>query len=398
MEDVKMGQLFAVEVVYRGVFQKILAKNITRGIVFAAHNEGKLGISFGRYGDSPERNGIPAKSFAIIASDEEMLQVGMVQYEPKQVDLTIVIDDTLCKGVESWSWYGLRAVNGALKPGHPLIVVSMADATALVKNIHRREQPYKLGIVKGEASFSGMWIYKNDHTDVRILGAIAKALPEMFSLASVEKFINDKLKSSEKLASARTEFERFATVDVKAGEGNSDELYKFDLPGWKEMRLGVSIKGQEVGGPYPDPETKKVGGFRPGRNELFKKYASRTMRPVVNFATCIKCTLCWINCPDASFDVTSEGTYDPNLESCCGCGVCAEVCPVKNCISMVNEIEFHGNTSEWAEFQKGKDAYLKHLETTIKKAVPIENRSNGFRYRGQYQEQVPVALEIAKKG
>jgi len=41
-----MGQLFAVEVIYRGVFQKTLAKNITRGIVLAAHNEGKLGISF----------------------------------------------------------------------------------------------------------------------------------------------------------------------------------------------------------------------------------------------------------------------------------------------------------------------------------------------------------------
>ena len=46
-----MGQLFAVEVIYRGVFQKTLAKNITRDIVLAAHNEGKLGISFGRYGD-----------------------------------------------------------------------------------------------------------------------------------------------------------------------------------------------------------------------------------------------------------------------------------------------------------------------------------------------------------
>src|ERR1039458_9508036 len=208
MEDVKMGQLFAVEVVYRGVFQKILAKNITRGIVFAAHNEGKLGISFGRYGDAPERNGIPAKSFAIIASDEETLEVGMVQYEPKQVDLTIVIDDTICKGVESWSWYGLRAVNGALKPGHTLMVVSTEEAAALVKNIHRREQPYKLGIVKGEASFSGMWVYKDDHTDVRILGAIAQALPELFGLESVEKFINEKLKSSQKVASARTEFER----------------------------------------------------------------------------------------------------------------------------------------------------------------------------------------------
>jgi hypothetical protein len=41
---------------------------------------------------------------------------------------------------------------------------------------------------------------------------------------------------------------------------------------------------------------------------------------------------------------------------------------------------------------------LKWLETTIEKAEPIEKRSHGFRYRGQYAEQVPEALEIAKKG
>ena len=35
-----MGQLFAIELIYRGVFQKTLAKNITRGIVLAAHKEG----------------------------------------------------------------------------------------------------------------------------------------------------------------------------------------------------------------------------------------------------------------------------------------------------------------------------------------------------------------------
>ena len=71
-----MAQLLAVEIIYRGVFQKTLAKNITRGIVLAAHNEGKLGISFGRYGDAPERNGIPGKSFAIVASDEQTLEAG----------------------------------------------------------------------------------------------------------------------------------------------------------------------------------------------------------------------------------------------------------------------------------------------------------------------------------
>src|ERR1035438_8850613 len=149
-----MGQLFAVEVIYRGVFQKTLAKNITRDIVLAAHNEGKLGISFGRYGDAPERNGIPAKSFAIVANDELTLEAGMAQYEPKQVDLTVVLDDTLCKGGESWAWYGLQPVHHALKPGHTLIVISLEDAPTLLKSIHRREEPYKLGILKGITSFS----------------------------------------------------------------------------------------------------------------------------------------------------------------------------------------------------------------------------------------------------
>jgi len=393
-----MAQLLAVEIIYRGVFQKTLAKNITRGIVLAAHNEGKLGISFGRYGDSPERNGIPGKSFAIVADDEQTLEAGMAQYEPKQVDLTVVLDDTLCKGVESWAWYGLRPVHYALKPKSTLIVVSLDNAAALLKNIHRREQPYKLGIVKGLASFSGMWIFKDDHTDMRVLGSIAKALPELFSFASVEKFINEKLKSPLKATSARTAFERFTTVDVKAGQGNPEEVVKFDLPGWHDMRSAVSIKGQGQGGPYADPVTKEVGGFRPARNEKFKKYSTRTLRPVINFATCTKCTLCWLDCPDASFDVTPEGTYDANLEVCCGCGVCEEVCPVKHCITMVNESEFHDNKSQWAEFRKDKEAYLKWLETTIQKGEPIEKRAHGFRYRGQYQEEIPEAMEIANKG
>ncbi len=393
-----MGQLLAVEVIYRGVFQKTLAKNITRGIVLAAHNEGKLGISFGRYGDAPERNGIPAKSFAIVANDEETLEAGMAQYEPKQVDVTVVLDDTLCKGAESWAWSGLQPVHHALKPGHTLIVISLEDAPALLKNIHRREEPYKLGIVRGVTSFSGMWVYKDDHTDVRILGAIARALPKLMSQESVEKFINEKLKNSLKVISAHTAFERFTAIDVKAGEGNPEEIAKVGLPRWEDMRCGVSIKGQAPGGPFADPVTGEVGGFRPGRNELFKKYSTRTQRPVVNFSTCTKCTLCWLNCPDAAFDITAAGTYDPVLEACSGCGICEEICPVKNCITMVNESEFHDNNSPWAAFEKDKSAYLKWLEATIKKADPIKNRSHGFRYRGQYQEQVPEALEIANKG
>lgn len=390
-----MGQLFAIEIVYRGVFQKTLAKNIARGIVLAAHYEGRPGISFGRYGDSPERNGIPAKSFAIVASDDQTLEAGMAQYEPKQVDVTVVLDDTLCKGIESWAWYGLQPIHHGLKPGATLIVDSLQDPDTLLKTIHRRDQPYKLGVVKGVTSFSGMWVYKDDHTDVRILGAIAKALPELMSLASLERFIKEKLKNDLKVTSAHTAFERFNVNDVKPGTGDGEVPFHFALPKWQDMGTGVAIPGQLQGGPIADPITGEKGGFAPARNELFKKYSTRTMRPVVNFATCTKCTLCWLNCPDAAFDVTPEGTYDVKLTACCGCGICEAVCPVKDCITMVNESEFHGNESEWVRFRKDKDAYLAWLKETAK---PITDRSHGFRYRGQYQDQVPAVLETAKKG
>ena len=111
-----MGRLFAVEIIYRGIFQKTLAKNLSRGIVLAAHQEGKPGISFGRYSDSPERNGIPAKSFAIVGSDQETLEQGMAKYEPQEVDITISVDDTLCKGTESWAWYGLLDTQSSYDP------------------------------------------------------------------------------------------------------------------------------------------------------------------------------------------------------------------------------------------------------------------------------------------
>src|ERR1700739_1788786 len=190
-----MGRLFAVEIIYRGIFQKTLAKNLSRGIVLAAHQEGKPGISFGRYSDSPERNGIPAKSFAIVGTDQETLEQGMAKYEPQEVDITIAVDDTLCKGVESWAWYGLQPVNQKIKPGGTLIVTSREGPDAIVAMAHRKPFPYNLSIVKGTPSFSGLWVYKDDHTDVRILGAIARLLPDLFSISSLKKVIKDEWKN-----------------------------------------------------------------------------------------------------------------------------------------------------------------------------------------------------------
>ncbi|HYU81771.1 MAG TPA: (4Fe-4S)-binding protein, partial [Candidatus Polarisedimenticolia bacterium] len=95
-----------VEVVYRGIFQKTLAQRICRSIVLAARKRGHTGTAFARYGDSPERNGVPAKQFAVVAINDLELEASMAKYEPAVVDVSIAVDDTLVKGVESWAWYG----------------------------------------------------------------------------------------------------------------------------------------------------------------------------------------------------------------------------------------------------------------------------------------------------
>jgi len=390
-----MGRLFAIEIVYRGIYQKTLAKNISRGIVLAANLEGKPGISFGRYGDSPERNGIPAKAFAIVATDNLTLEEGMAKYEPKEVDITISVDDTLCKGVESWAWYGLQPINRLLKPSGTLVVTSKEPAEKLIPMMHRKEAPYKLAVLRGTPSFSGLWVYKDDHTDVRILGAIAKFLPELFSLESVQKFILDEWHDSVKAQSAARAYERISTVPVSPNQGNPEKPYQFELMKWHEMRDGVAIPCIAPGHKMQDPTSHEAGGFQPARNQVFKKYTTRTMRPVVDFDTCIKCTLCWLHCPDSCFDVTPENLYDANMESCCGCGVCEAVCPVKDCVTMVNEVSFNDNSSQWEAWRKDKDAYKQWLLGKIKDR---EDRSHGFRYRGQYEKQTPEMLEIARQG
>ena len=378
----------AVEVVYRGIFQKTLARNIVRTIVFAARKEGKIGTAFGRYGDSPERNGIPAKQFAVVADDPEELDETLARYEPTEVDVTINVDDTLCKGVESWAWYGLQPINQLTKPDGTLIVTSRQDADSLIRDMHQKDSPIGLSIVKGTVSFSGLWVYKDDHTDVRILGALAKVCPQLVSLDSMLEAIREQMDNETKVASAQKAYDLASIRPVEPGEGNPEIPYKFELPGWKTMEEGVVIRAIEAGGGFRGGE----GGYQPVRSEVFKKYSTRSMRPVINFETCIKCTLCWLQCPDTCFDVTPDGLYDANMESCCGCGVCEAVCPVVDCVTMVSEADFEDNNSQYEMWQKDKEGYNQWMTALVDKQKG-ETRTHGFHHVGGYAEEISETTE-----
>ena len=388
----------SIEVIYRGIFQKTLAKNICRGIVLAARKEGKVGTAFGRYGDSPERNGIPAKNFAIVADTAEELEASLAKYEPTEVDVSIAIDDTLCKGVESWAWYGLQPINKLLKRGGTLLVTSTRTPEELLKHIHKKEYEYNLAIVKGMASLSGLWVYKDDHTDVRILGALVKLCPGLVSLKSLEQAILEEWKDELKIVSARKSYDSVQIRKVLSAEGSDEVPFEFKKkPGWREMMEGVTIPSIPVGQPYHSQTTGQTGGYQPARNPYYKKYSARTMRPLVVFDKCIKCTLCWLHCPDSCFDVTPDSYYDVHLEYCTGCGICADVCPIDGCITMVNEAFFDDNSSEYEAWKKNKEAYVAWAKEKLENPEATR-RAHGFRYKGQYQEEITQEKEVLLGG
>ena len=181
-----------VEINYRGIFQKNLAKKIGSDIVIIASRMGRVGMSNGRYSDSPERNGIPCKYFAFVTHDleeEELEAEAGAKLDIDTADVSVVLDDTMCKGVEPWGWHGIRPINEKLVQGGALVVISKRDHPDLLRFIGAKPFEWRLGIIEGDASLAGLWVNKDDFTHERSLGAIAGVDPDVIGIEAVEAYI-----------------------------------------------------------------------------------------------------------------------------------------------------------------------------------------------------------------
>ncbi|HYU18700.1 MAG TPA: 4Fe-4S dicluster-binding protein [Chloroflexota bacterium] len=347
----------SVEVVYRGIFQKTLANRICRGLVVAARKDGRVGTAFARYGDSPERNGVPAKNFAVVASDGDELEKSLAKYEPAIVDVSICVDDVMCKGIESWAWYGIQPINKLVREGGFLLVTSDRSPEELLQFTHQKSYDWTLAVIPspkregvfapdGTASLAGLWVYNDDNTDYRCMAAVTRVAPEIVSIDAVEEYVREQTKDEDRVKQARDAYDNLRILAVKGGQGNAHFYEQYEKPGWTQMREGIIVEAMKVG----------------TRNPVYKKWTARTRRPLIDFDKCIKCTLCWLHCPDECFEVTPDGTYEVVYEACIGCSICEEVCPVENCIKMVNELEFDHNDSLYEMSKADPDGYRKLLE------------------------------------
>ena len=61
----------------------------------------------------------------------------------------------------------------------------------------------------------------------------------------------------------------------------------------------------------------------------------RIFKPILDKNKCIKCLRCWVFCPETAIKRV-DNSVEIDYDYCKGCGVCANVCPVK-AITMVKE-------------------------------------------------------------
>jgi len=348
-----------VEINYRGIFQKNLAKRIGGDIVIIASRMGKVAFSNGRYSDSPERNGIPCKYFAFVSPDleEEELEAECgAKLDIDEADVSVVLDETMVKGVEPWGWHGVRPINEKVTEKGCLLVVSHKEPEALLKFIGKKPFDYRIAILDGDASLAGLWVFKDDLTHERVLGAIAAVDPEIISIDAVEDFVKWKYKEERRAQAARQAYDatlrRISRVTPELGIEWPHEVPI--LPKWHEFGEGVVVPAVERG--------FEMGPRGQSRNTMFKRGTTKTLRPVVRFDLCIGCTLCWLDCPDECFDPVEGKLYDVNYEYCVGCGKCAVVCPVPECIVMVDELKFEDDSSPWEHYRRDPQGYIEWAE------------------------------------
>lgn len=348
-----------VEINYRGVFQKTLARRLGGDIVLIASRMGQVGFSNGRYSDAPERNGIPCKYFAFVSPDlaEEELEAECgAKLDIDEADISIVLDDTMVKGVEPWAWSGIRPINEKVSEGGFLLVLSRKESEDLTRFMSKKPYAYNLAGVPGDATFSGMWVFNDDLTHERMLGAIAGLDPTLLSIEAVEAHLRAKTGDERRVNAA---IEGYESVQQRYKQVTPEEGVDWPhvvpvLPNWSEFEEGAVIPAA--------PRGFELGPRGQSRNPNFRRGTSKTLRPVVRFDLCSKCTLCWLECPDGCIDATADGVYDIDYQYCVGCGKCAEVCPIKECLVMVDELRFEDDNSPWEFWKRDPEGYIDWAE------------------------------------
>jgi 2-oxoacid:acceptor oxidoreductase delta subunit (pyruvate/2-ketoisovalerate family) len=306
----------SIEVVGRGVEQTANASAVVEIVATAAIESDKAAMSYTRYGDAPDRVGIPIKTFTLVADSFDDLEELTLTWEPQEVEAIFLLDPTLIKGTEAWGHQGLRPTVEKLVEEGVVIINSDKTPKEFLKYLPKTNFHYYLATIDGN---------KIDLLyHVPLLGCFAKLKEGIVSLESLKKAVRARYKTDKAVDSLMRGTKEFKEIKV-AKAAISERIEGFVRPklaGYKEMSQYIAVAG-------PKPNTA---------NPNFKGATSRSKRPVIDYDKCIKCSLCWIYCPDGAI-YQENGDFYVNLDYCKGCGICATECNPR-AITMIDELDF----------------------------------------------------------
>ena len=271
------------------------AKTASRILGDAAFNDGYFAQDFPIYG--AERRGAPVTAFTRF-SPEEIDERGFI-FSP---DISAVMDDSLIADPLANPFAGLRRGGVALVnttkpreqviPGRKDVDVVTLDLTGQALKVLGRPV-LSSGIAAAAARVSGI---KKE--------ALVTAIKDELAYAGLS---SETIRKNVELGSSV--FDELQPVELKTEELATSERL---VP----IALVADGAGLEV-------------ITHPGNSGVRHTGNWRTFRPVIDYARCTDCLICYAYCPESAMTVGEDGRIMIDYDNCKGCMICRTECPLK---------------------------------------------------------------------
>jgi pyruvate ferredoxin oxidoreductase gamma subunit len=271
------------------------AKTASRILGNAAFNDGFFVQDFPIYG--AERRGAPVTAFTRF-STEEITERGFI-FSP---DIVAVMDDSLI---------GAPLVNplGGLRKGGCAVV----NTTQAVETI--RTDRKDIRVVTLDLTSQALKIIGKPILSAGIAAAVAKVagIHREALLTAVGEELRE-IGLSEKIVKANVEFATTVYDELKSLDLRTEELESKEelVP----IELVVSVTGTEDVLHTGNSTSRHTGNWR-------------TFRPIIDYAKCTDCMICYAYCPESAMSVDGKGRVTIDYDNCKGCMICLTECPLR---------------------------------------------------------------------
>jgi pyruvate ferredoxin oxidoreductase gamma subunit len=271
------------------------AKTASRILGSAAFYDGYNVQDFPLYG--AERRGAPVTAFTRF-SDQEITERGFI-FSPDIVAVMdeSLIDDPLAGPVRGLRKGGVAIVNttrpgGEVCPERTDVSITAIDLTGMALK------------VLGKPILSA---------------AIAAAAARTLSITqdSLLKAVADELRDidlSSELVSKNLELAKKVYSSLGPKELKTEELASAE----KSVSLAVLIGG-----------TGSEDILAAGNSSSRQTGDWRTFRPVIDYAKCTDCLICYAYCPESALSLGADGRLYIDYDNCKGCMICMTECPLR---------------------------------------------------------------------